>query len=107
MLHAFRLSAYYFRNEGRLVITRIESKHNTTLRHLARLAREKKYRQGAGEMVCEGEKMLYEALSSGVMVKSILLRTGDTQNGELIARAEARVRGFLKQSRRFSRLPAM
>ena len=71
------------------MITRIESKHNTTLRHLARLAREKKYRQGAGEMVCEGEKMLYEALSSGVMVKSILLRTGDTQNGELIARAEA------------------
>jgi TrmH family RNA methyltransferase len=89
MLHAFRLSAYYFRNEGRLMITRIESRHNTTLRHLARLAREKKYRQGAGEMVCEGEKMLYEALSSGIAVKSILLRAGDTQNEELITRAEA------------------
>lgn len=71
------------------MITRIESRHNTTLRHLARLAREKKYRQGAGEMVCEGEKMLYEALSSGIAVKSILLRAGDTQNEELITRAEA------------------
>lgn len=71
------------------MITRIESRHNTTLRHLARLAREKKYRQGAGEMVCEGEKMLYEALSSGIAVKSILLRAGDTQNEELIMRAEA------------------
>lgn len=69
--------------------TRIESKHNTTLRHLARLAREKKYRQGAGEMVCEGEKMLCEALSSGIAVKSILLRAGDARNEELIARAVA------------------
>ena len=71
------------------MITVIESKHNTTLRHLARLAREKKYRQGAGEMVCEGAKMLGEALSSGVTVKTVLLRAGDTPDSGLIARAEA------------------
>lgn len=53
--------------------TVIESRHNSTLRHLARLAKEKKYRQGAGEMVCEGEKLLYEALSSRVKIKTILL----------------------------------
>ena len=58
------------------MITAIESKHNTTLRHLARLNREKKYRQGAGEMVCEGWKMLGEALSSGVTVKTVRKRRG-------------------------------
>ena len=71
------------------MITVIESKHNTTLRHLARLNREKKYRQGAGEMVCEGWKMLGEALSSGVTVKTVLQRTGDAPDSGLIARAEA------------------
>ena len=57
--------------------TVIESKQNTTLRHLARLAREKKYRQGAGEMVCEGGKMLGEALGSGVRIRTVLLRAGE------------------------------
>lgn len=71
------------------MITAIESKHNTTLRHLARLNREKKYRQGAGEMVCEGWKMLGEALSSGVTVKTVLQRTGDAPDSGLIAQAEA------------------
>lgn len=71
------------------MITVIESKHNTTLRHLARLNREKKYRQGAGEMVCEGWKMLGEALSSGVTVKTVLQRTGDAPDSGLIAQAEA------------------
>lgn len=57
--------------------TVIESKQNTTLRHLARLVREKKYRQGAGEMVCEGGKMLGEALGSGVRIRTVLLRAGE------------------------------
>ena len=41
--------------------TAITSRQNATLKHLARLAREKKYRLKTGEMVCEGEKMLGEA----------------------------------------------
>lgn len=52
----------------------IESRQNGTLRHLARLGRDKKYRRATGEMVCEGEKMLFEALSSGVRVKTVLVR---------------------------------
>lgn len=74
---------------GRIVAIVIESRHNSTLRHLARLAREKKYRQGAGEMVCEGDKMLREALDSGVQVKTVLLRAGDIQDAGLLARAQA------------------
>lgn len=72
--------------------TTITSRQNATLKHLARLAREKKYRLTAGEMVCEGEKMLYEALSSGVSVRSVLVREGAAlppQAQALIAQAAA------------------
>ena len=71
--------------------TVIESKQNTTLRHLARLARDKKYRRGTGEMVCEGEKLLYEALHSGAAVKTVLLCAGTDFGAaarDLIAKAE-------------------
>ena len=54
------------------MITQIESKQNATLRHLARLGREKKYRKTCGEMLCEGEKVLGEALRAGVSVKTVL-----------------------------------
>lgn len=56
--------------------TEITSRQNATLKYLARLAREKKYRLATGEMVCEGDKMLYEALSSGTQIKSVLVRSG-------------------------------
>lgn len=71
-------------------MTLIESRQNGTLRHLARLAREKKYRRASGEMVCEGEKLLGEALSSGARVKTVLLRSdaGDSLRA-LAAQAEA------------------
>ena len=41
----------------------IQSRQNAALKHLARLGRERKYRRSTGEMLCEGEKMLTEALS--------------------------------------------
>ena len=41
---------------------RIQSRQNAALRHLARLGRERKYRRSTGEMLCEGEKMLQEAM---------------------------------------------
>lgn len=70
--------------------TRIESKQNATLRHLARLGREKKYRSTYGEIVCEGEKMLGEALSANIPVK-IVLTCEDAQLSDmardLVARA--------------------
>ena len=42
----------------------IQSRQNAALKHLARLGRERKYRRSTGEMLCEGEKMLTEALRS-------------------------------------------
>ncbi len=55
-------------------MTLMESRQNKTLRHLVRLGQEKKYRQANGEMLCEGEKMLREALASGVVIRTILVR---------------------------------
>lgn len=72
-------------------MTHIESRQNGTLRHLARLARDKKYRRAAGEMACEGEKLLEEALASGVRVKTVLLRGDVRPDGlleSLLCRAE-------------------
>lgn len=69
-------------------MTTIESRQNGTLKHLARLARDKKYRQNAGEMLCEGEKMLGEALSSGARVKTVLTREGAAVDAALLRRAE-------------------
>ena len=54
----------------------IQSRQNAALRHLARLGRERKYRRSTGEMLCEGGKMLYEAISSGAQVRTLLVRAG-------------------------------
>lgn len=53
--------------------TAITSRQNTTLKHFARLAREKKYRLRTGKMLCEGEKMLGEALDSDIRIESIVI----------------------------------
>lgn len=70
--------------------TQITSRQNGTLKHFARLAREKKYRQSCGEMLCEGEKMLHEALRSGMQVKTVLALAGarDDLGRALLLRAE-------------------
>ncbi len=54
----------------------IQSRQNAALKHLARLGRERKYRRSTGEMLCEGEKMLTEALRSGAEIKTVLVRRG-------------------------------
>ncbi|MDO4271249.1 MAG: RNA methyltransferase [Eubacteriales bacterium] len=71
-------------------MTEIQSRQNTAFRHLARLGREKKYRKSTGEMLCEGEKMLHEALDAGAQIKTVLVRGGgaDAASGALLARAE-------------------
>ena len=68
----------------------IQSRQNAALRHLARLGRERKYRRSTGEMLCEGGKMLYEAISSGTQVRTLLVREGreDGLPPELLERAE-------------------
>ena len=69
----------------------IESKQNAALRHLARLGREKKYRRETGEMLCEGEKMLREALASGAKIGTVIVRTGEEKAdfAALLGKAEA------------------
>ena len=54
----------------------IQSRQNAALKHLARLGRERKYRRSTGKMLCEGEKMLGEALRSGAKLKTVLVRDG-------------------------------
>lgn len=68
----------------------IQSRQNAALRHLARLGRERKYRRSTGEMLCEGGKMLYEAISSGAQVGTLLVRAGreDQLPPGLLERAE-------------------
>lgn len=68
----------------------IESKQNTALRHLTRLGREKKYRRETGEMLCEGEKMLREALASNAKIGTVIARAGEenTAFSALLGKAE-------------------
>ncbi len=67
----------------------ITSRQNAALKHLARLGREKKYRRTTGEMLCEGSKMLYEALASGAQVKTVLTRQkGREDCSALLGQAE-------------------
>ena len=66
----------------------IQSRQNAALKHLARLGRERKYRRSTGEMLCEGEKMLGEALRSGAKLKTVLVRDG--WDSPLVKEAEER-----------------
>lgn len=68
---------------------RIESKDNPLIRRLSRLAGERKFRRTQGEMVCEGEKMLREALTSGVPVREVVVGETRQFDPDLLARAEA------------------
>ncbi len=70
-----------------MIITKIESKQNSTIKQLARLAKDKKYRNNMNQMVCEGEKMLFEALSSEVKVHTVLIKIGENVSSELIDKA--------------------
>jgi len=59
----------------------IKGRHNPVLKALARLGNEKKYRRETGEMLCEGEKMLREALASDAKISNVLVcqgRCGET-----------------------------
>lgn len=68
----------------------VQSRHNPALRHLARLGRERKYRRSTGEMLCEGEKMLREALSSGAQIQTLLVRAGrEAELSALLGQATA------------------
>ena len=50
----------------------ITSRENKLIRHISRLATDAKYRRANGEYVCEGEKLLWEALRDGVELHTVL-----------------------------------
>lgn len=50
----------------------ITSRENKLIRHISRLASDAKYRRANGEYVCEGEKLLWEALRDGVELHTVL-----------------------------------
>lgn len=68
---------------------RIESKDNPLVRRMSRLASERKFRRAQGEMVCEGEKMLREALQSGIRVSDVLLSENREWDDALLEQAES------------------
>ena len=51
---------------------KITSRQNHLIRHIRRLGTDAAYRRQCGEYVCDGEKLLEEALRWGVSVKSVL-----------------------------------
>lgn len=67
----------------------IESRDNALIRHILRLLRDRRYRGKQDEMVCEGPKMLGEALDSGILVKQVLMESGRGADEALLARAQA------------------
>lgn len=66
----------------------IESKDNPLIRRMSRLAGDRKYRRTQDEMVCEGEKMLREALRSGVPVREVVLARERAFDETLLAQAQ-------------------
>ena len=55
---------------------RITSRQNPLIRRLRRLARERSFRREQGEFVCDGTKLLEEALANGAAIGRILWREG-------------------------------
>ena len=54
----------------------ITSRKNQHIRHFRRLASERSYRKKCGEFVCDGQKLLTEALQNGAQLGEILVRAG-------------------------------
>ncbi len=68
---------------------RIESRENALIKRLTRLSADRRARRESGLMVCEGGKMLEEALRSGVMVCDVLLADGAAVSEDILRGAEA------------------
>ena len=55
---------------------KISSRKNVHIRHFRELGKSGAYRRETGLFVCEGEKLLTEALEKGATIREILLREG-------------------------------
>ena len=67
---------------------RIESRENPLVKRMVRLSGDRKYRKDMREMVCEGGKMLGEALLSGMEIHDILVADNADVSTEDLHRAE-------------------
>ena len=54
----------------------ITSRNNSVIRHIRKLASDGDYRRESGEYVCDGAKMLEEALLAGVDIGTVLWKNG-------------------------------
>lgn len=63
----------------------ISSRENKLLRHITRLASDGKYRRACGEYVCEGEKLLYEALRDGAELRTAVFEKNCLENADKAA----------------------
>lgn len=67
---------------------RIESRENSLIKRIVRLSGDRKYRRDMREMVCEGGKMLGEALSSGIEIHDVLVADDAEVSMEDLHRAQ-------------------
>lgn len=67
---------------------RIESRENPLIKRFARLSADRKFRRETGQMVCEGGKMLEEALSSGIAVYAVLVADDASVSTDVLHRAQ-------------------
>ena len=63
----------------------IRSKSNALLTQFRKLTGERKHRRAAGLMVCEGPKMLAEAIRWGAELKAVLWKEGQSAPGQIPA----------------------
>ena len=70
-----------------MTMERIASRKDPRLRRFRRLGREREFRAGTGEFLCDGEKLLTEALLNGAEVTAVLYR--EKRPGQPPANAEA------------------
>jgi len=55
-----------------MTVEAISSRKNSLIAHMRALGRDRAYRREAGEFLCDGEKLLREALEYGAKVKTVL-----------------------------------
>lgn len=60
---------------------KITARTNKLIRHFRRLGRERAYRDETGQFLCDGEKLLRDALAAGMEVTGILWKEGGADPG--------------------------
>lgn len=62
-----------------MTVEKLSSRKNAYIAHLRGLAADGEYRRGCGEYVCDGAKLLTEALANGAELCSVLWKEGEAR----------------------------